>query len=219
MNVILKKKLMLYIGCLSLVLSICGCGKAKKDTTSETTEIIVEAENIPDLTKIKSICELATLKCYYHNIAKSVKTGGSGLMHSFEKDRKFWIEYTGVVEISYRTELIEMEQDGTNITITLPEPDIECVIDPDSWNEDSYVVVKDQLIQKNPITANDQTTAINNSIEALEADVRNNSALVATAELQAKALIENYIYQIGEATGIKYNVTWKSKKDEAAAVN
>ena len=44
-----------------------------------------EEENIvvnkPALSQIRSICELATLECYYHNVEKSAKTKGTGLAH------------------------------------------------------------------------------------------------------------------------------------------
>ena len=35
----------------------------------------------PDITQIRSICNLATLECYYHNVAKSEKKAGSGISH------------------------------------------------------------------------------------------------------------------------------------------
>ena len=36
---------------------------------------------VPDLGRVQSICELATLECYYHNVAKSTKEPGRGLFH------------------------------------------------------------------------------------------------------------------------------------------
>ena len=49
-------------------------------------------EITPQASQMKSICELATMECYYHNVAKSTKTKGTGLTHVGEKERKFWIE-------------------------------------------------------------------------------------------------------------------------------
>lgn len=50
-----------------------------------------EEENIvvnkPALSQIRSICELATLECYYHNVEKSAKTKGTGLAHVGEKEK------------------------------------------------------------------------------------------------------------------------------------
>ena len=42
---------------------------------------------------------MVTLETYYHNVAEVEKEAGSGITHWFEKDRKLWIEYTGIVKI------------------------------------------------------------------------------------------------------------------------
>ena len=78
------------IVCLLVISMLCigGCGDKNQKKEEEA-----------DFSAISSVCELATLKCYYHNVAKSTKEKGSGLAHLGEKERKFWIEYTGVVKI------------------------------------------------------------------------------------------------------------------------
>ena len=40
---------------------------------------------VPDLGQVRSICSLATLECYYHNVAKSTKTAGGGITGIFER--------------------------------------------------------------------------------------------------------------------------------------
>ena len=174
---------------------------AKEETDGEI--------NIPQISKVKSICELATVECRYHNVAKSKKEAGSGVLHWGEKERTFWIEYTGIAEIGFQAKDIEMKQEGTNITIRLPKPYVSCRVDSDSWTKDSYVISGDQWIQKNPITADDQTQAIQAAQMAMEENIRNNSSFLNTAELQAKELIENYITQIGEAAGITYTICFE----------
>ena len=46
---------------------------------------------VPDLGQVRSICSLATLECYYHNVAKSTKTAGGGITGIFE-----WTERSGL---------------------------------------------------------------------------------------------------------------------------
>lgn len=208
-----------------MMISLYGCKGAASDesrmgeTEAEGTEKSagddagepdgMEETTVPQLDKVKMICELATLECRYHNVAKSVKEAGTGLSHFGEKERIFWIEYTGIAEISFKIEDLKMEQEGTNITITLPAPQVSCRVDSDSWTPDSYVISDDQWIQKNPITAEDQTQAVYEAQMAMEENIRNNSSLLNTAKLQAKELIENYIAQIGEATGVTYTISWE----------
>ena len=162
---------------------------------------------VPQLNSIKSICKLATLKCHYNNIAKSTKAPGTGLMHVGEKERSFWIKYSGVAEISFDVEKILMEQNGTDITITLPPPNVKCTPDPDSFDN---IQSEDAFFKKNPITASDQTAAISKAEKNMATSVRNNRSIISTAEAQAQELIENYIVQIGSLTGTEYHITWAS---------
>lgn len=115
------------------------------------------------------------------------------------------------MEISYDVSKIRMNQDGTDIEITLPAPKLECSVIADSWNENSYITQPDQLIQKNPITAEEQKNAVNEAQTHMKNQVINDSSLLRTAENQAEELIKNYIDQIGEAIGVEYNVTFYSE--------
>ena len=194
-----------------LVFSLSGCEKKPSADIQEdiSAEEGLRVQNIPQIGKVKSICELATVECRYHNVAKSTKEAGMGVLQWGEKERTFWIEYTGIAEIGFQTKDIEMKQEGTNITIRLPKPYVSCRVDSDSWTKDSYVISGDWWIQKNPITAYDQTQAIQAAQIAMEENIRNNSSLLYTAELQAKELIENYIAQIGEAAGVTYTICFE----------
>lgn len=217
------KGLVVLLCIMSFIVVLTGCTADAAEGFEDKEGMAGEAfpkENeeppAPELSQVQGICELAALECYYHNVAKSVKEPGTGVIHFGEKERPFWIEYTGVAEISFRPDLLEMEQNGNEITITLPPPEITCRVDSDSWNEDSYVIAKDQWIQKNPITAKDQTQAI----EAAQADmqelVESNPAILKNAKAQAKDLIENYIDQIGRAAGVEYHISWNDANAEAA---
>ena len=171
----------------------------------------VGAEHALELSRVQGICELAALECYYHNVAKSMKEPGMGVFHLGEKARPFWMEYTGIAEISFRSDRIRMEQHGNEITITLPAPEVSCRVDPDSWNEDSYVISKDQWIQKKPITAEDQTRAIEEAQTDMQEKVENNPSILDNARKQAEDLIENYIHQIGHAAGVEYHISWNEE--------
>lgn len=216
----IKLFLLLLLPVMQLSLWSCGAASSKDAKAGgledkiqeESAEELVEDADVPQLDKVKMICELVTVECRYHNVARSKKEAGTGLLHIGEKDRVFWIEYTGIAEISFRVEELKMEQNGTDITITLPEPQVLCRVDSDSWTQDSYVISDDRWIQKNPITADDQTQAVYDAQTAMENKIRNNSSLLNTAKLQAKELIENYIEQIGEATGVTYTVNWKEQE-------
>ena len=110
---------------MSLFLVACTNKNDKtKVKMEETQEMETAAVLEPDLAQIRSICDLATLECYYHNVAKSTKEKGSGLAHLGEKERKFWIEYTGVVKIGIEMSDVKMDVNGTSVQITIPRAKI-----------------------------------------------------------------------------------------------
>ena len=74
---------------------------------------------------------------------------------------------------------------------------------------DDYIATSDSWFNKNQITAEEQTQAVNEAQDEMVAAVEKNKTLLAGAQERAKTLIENYITQLGEATGVEYQVTWK----------
>lgn len=161
----------------------------------------------PDLAQIRSICNLATVECYYHNVAISNKTAKSLL----KKDRKFWIEYTGIAKIGIDMSKVNMEINGNNITVTLPNAELLDIDIPENdLNKKSYIKSQDGLI-KNKITADEQTAAINSAQAKMAESVKSNKTLLLNAQNRAKKLIENYIKKLGEISNVKYQVKWVYK--------
>lgn len=180
------------------------------ETVSEAN-VPVEIENPiipPELSQIRSICELATLECYFHNVAKSVKAKGSGISHVGEKDRRFWVEYTGVAKIGISMSKVDMEIIDNIVVVTIPRAELQSYQVADI-SESNFVFEKDSA-NSNPITADDQTAAVNEAQEKMRATIEKDEALLIRAEERAKDLIKNYIEQLGQASGIEYEIHWKS---------
>ncbi len=197
------KKITLILLCVLLSCGTFGC--APKNSNSVKKE--------PDITQIRSICNLATLECYYHNVAKSTKTAGSGISHVGEVDRKFWIEYTGIAKIGIDMSKVDMQIEGDTVTVFLPNAKLLSIdIEEDDLNEGSYIASADG-VNSNKITAEDQTKAINNAQSTMAESVKNNPQLLLNAQSRAQDLIENYINQLAELSNIKYNIKWVYEED------
>ncbi|MCD8012901.1 MAG: DUF4230 domain-containing protein [Lachnospiraceae bacterium] len=208
----MKKNISIIIISIMIMSLLASCGQ-----NSETVTISTDAETQinaiePELSEIRSICNLATLECYYHNVAKSTKGKGSGVSHAFEQERVFWIEYTGVAKIGIDVSKIKMEIDGTDITITIPNAHLISA-DVEEISADDYISSSDGLIIKNPISADDQTNAVAEAQEAMKESVESNSTLLTSAQERAKKLIQNYIDQLSDATGIEYNIQWNYEEN------
>lgn len=202
----------LFLFAMIYLLSIafmCSCSRNIEMTEKSTEDTeIASADSMfyPDISQIKELCELATLECYYHNVAKSVKEKGSGLLHIGEKERVFWIEYSGSVKFGIDMSKVEMEVSGTQITITIPRARLLSMSDY-SFTEDNYIS-SDDGINKNPITAENQTDAVAKANEQIRQSFAENETLLIRAQERAKILIENYIEQLGSLSGIEYQISW-----------
>ena len=160
----------------------------------------------PEISQVRAICNLATLKTYYHNVAKIEK----GTNWIFQKDRELWIEYTGIATIGIDMSRVEMRVEGNKVIVFLPKAKLLSIdIDDEKINEDSYFYSKDNLVFKNQITAEEQTQAINEAQTNMKNSVEENTQLLKMAQERAKDLIEQYIIQLGELSKIKYNIEWQ----------
>ncbi|MCR5477880.1 MAG: DUF4230 domain-containing protein [Lachnospiraceae bacterium] len=185
------------------VFLFAGCGR--KEPEPEPVYPIDESY----YDEIRALGQLATLECYYHNVARSEKEAGTGLSHLFEKDRKFWIEYVGIAKVGVDMEQIVIEPDGDTIRITLPEAQVLSIeVDESSLDESSFYSSEDGILNKNAITAEDQTAAIADAQETMQKAVEENKALMRNARELAKKIIGNYISEVGEAAGVTYTIIW-----------
>jgi hypothetical protein len=168
----------------------------------------VQTASEPEVAEIRSICKLATLECYYHNVAKSTKSAGTGWAHFGEKDRTFWVEYSGVAKLGVDMSKGDMNIEGDTITIYIPEAEIISIQATQSSMYDT-ISDNDAFFNKNKIKLADETAAVKAAEEDIQNQIINDTSLLASAQDRAKKLIENYINQLGEMTGSTYTVKWE----------
>lgn len=195
----MQKKIVSFIlMVIILTCMICACSVYKKNTSIKE----------PDISQVRNICNLATIECYYHNVAKSEKQPETGIDHIGEKERIFWVEYTGKVKLGIDMSKVSMKINGSDVEVNIPEAQVlNTSIDNKTLSENSYYSSKNGW-NKNKITATDQTEAIEKAQMRMEEEVKKNTSLLLSAQKRAKVLIENYIDQLGEASGVQYNIKW-----------
>lgn len=157
----------------------------------------------PSVSQMRAICELAVMECYYHNVAKFQQEVDGILWMGGEKN--FWVEYSGVVEFGIDASYVEIEADGTRLTVTIPAGEVQdCRVDSSSLNKDSYIVAKNSK----EITAEDEVYAFSQAQAMLEEQARNDQTLLLQAQQRAQTLLENYINNLGRAVGKQYTIDW-----------
>ena len=194
------KKILVYLMVVTLsVTSLCGCGK-KKEKRAFT------GDKVPQIESIRNLCELATLKCRYNNVARSTKSDGSGPISLFRDNRVFWVKYTGIVEISFDLKRVKMDIENNKVIITLPKCSVSTSIDPESWDDQSYVSDKDTGLAKNKIKSEDVRKAVESAQQNMDEEAKNNATLINSATARAKEIIKSYINQMNTITESDYTV-------------
>ncbi|MBQ8043433.1 MAG: DUF4230 domain-containing protein [Clostridia bacterium] len=192
------KRIIISIILLDITLFICSSCSKKEETKA------VE----PHITQMRSICELATMECYYHNVAKFKQEDVEGIL-LWKKDKHFWIEYSGVVKVGIEASLLDIKVDGDKVTISIPPAKVLGIdVDETRYNEDSIVVADGSA----DVTGEDQTKALKEAQKNMKKEAKNDKALLASAQDRAKTLLEEYVNNIGEAVGKNYKITWKEIK-------
>lgn len=190
------KKLAALLLSFSMILIFTSCGDSPKEETLADIE--------PQLSQVQSICELAVMDCYYHNVAKFLEEDASGFLW-WKKDKRFWIEYSGIVKFGIDVSLVSIEVNESQIAITLPEAEVQsCMVDSSSLTEDSYIVDKNSAA----ISAEDETFALAEAQKKLEELASNDKTLLAEAQQRAQTLLKDYVTNLGSASGKTYTIKW-----------
>ena len=165
-----------------------------------------QSSNIePEVSRMKSICELATMECYYHNVAKYKHENATGMLW-WKKDRHFWMEYAGVVTIGIDATQLSIEVKEENVTITIPPAKVlGCKVDESTLTEDSFIVANNS----SKVEAEHQREAFASAMGNLEKEAKTNVALLASAQQRVQKLLEDYVTNLGNSIGKTYNITWK----------
>lgn len=165
-----------------------------------------------DFSKINSVCEMATLKCYYHNVAKE-ESNAKGMFKAFGVGyKKVWFEYSGIVELGINVNKVSVSEPNKNNVVKVVIPDAEILnadIDENSLTEpltDEGVFTK--------VTKEEETNALASAQEKMKMDAENNTELLGQAKERAKKCIEGYIKNVGELTGYNYKIEWIAYKEK-----
>ena len=187
----ITKTWMLLVG--TVVLCLTGCGKETQTA---------------DFSGVTSVCELATLKCYYHNVAKA-ETEASGIFAKWLKTgyKKIWTEYSGIIEYGIDISQVTVSEPDKNGVVTVTMPDAQ-VLNVDVDEESLGTPLTDTGFLTS-VTTEEKTTTLAGAQETMEQQAKENTEMLSQAKARAKTLIEEYIKNVGESIGEEYTVEWK----------
>ncbi|SCW57782.1 Protein of unknown function [Ruminococcaceae bacterium YRB3002] len=185
-----------------------------EDPVDETEEMTPEKfqEVHPEEIRIRSICELASMRVYFHNVAKAVKPAATGIMGIGQSDRRFWVEYDGEATIGIDMSQVSMTMTDNVVTVRMPHARFlgEINVDASSYSINSIVVEPEGMtLNPNKIEADDVTTSIREANIYAMSTIMNNRTIMIGAEHRTEALITNYIKQLSKMSGENYQVEFE----------
>ena len=184
------KKAILLLAVILLAISTAACKKEEKS---------------PDFSDTKAICELATLKCYYHNTSE-LKQESSKIGKYFGKMgyKKAWIEYDGIVKLGIDASKVKIEPNGNKVKVYVPNATIlSANVDTDTISESVY-----ETGWFTKITTEERAEAQNKAQEDMKEKAESNILLISQATNRAKEIIKGYIINVGNKIGIEYEIEW-----------
>lgn len=192
----MKKIIAVISICVMMMCSLSACGLKQNDTS---------VEKVINITQMKAICELATLECYYHNVAKVSKEKD---VLWWDTKAELWIEYSGIVKVGVDISDLDLEVNGEVVNITMPKAAVlSCEVDETKLNKDSYIMIREGLGAEK-ITADDQTLAFQTAQDSMREAAETDEELISQAQQRAEDLLESYINNVGDILGKKYTISW-----------
>jgi len=177
--------------------------------------------NLTEYSTVNTICELATLKSFYHNVAMYEKEPDGG--DKFVNDylfwpfggytkvgyKQFWLEYSGIVEIGIDASQIQITGPNAQGVVELFVPDAKVLS-----------VYADESSLSEPLSENgwfttisgkEKTEAFSTAQNAMRQEAENDQNLLRRAKENAKLLLERYIINTGKEMGLNFSVNWLEK--------
>ena len=203
------KKLFSIFLVLSLLFALAGCN-------SKPEEELKKAEATIEIDEMRAIANLATVDCYFHNVAKSDREMNPAWYQFWEKkNMRFWVEYDGKVTIGIDVNKLKVEVGENNVvTITMPNAVVlDATVNEQSLTSESFYF---DPKAKKP-SPEEQTEAFKQAQSNMRETAEKNPVLMANAKANAKELLRNYVNSVGEAVGVQYTIEWKDIDDPSKA--
>ncbi|MBQ9009659.1 MAG: DUF4230 domain-containing protein [Clostridia bacterium] len=204
-----RESILFFIGCCILAIGII----VSPHKMNEASYV-----NLSEYSSVNAICELATLKNFYHNVVMYEKEpdGGNRFVNDvllwpfggFAKVgyKQFWMEYSGIVEAGIDAGLIRISDPDPQGVVEIYVPDAKVI--------NVYAAEKsltEPLTERGwftKITGKEKTEAFSSAQSAMRREAENDLALLRRAKENAKVLLERYVVNTGNGMGRRLSVKW-----------
>lgn len=165
-----------------------------------------------DYSAINTICELATLRSFYHNVVEWEIDPPWYFQYGIAQigRKKFWIEYSGTVTIGIDASQISVSSPSLEGVIEVYIPDAKIL----SVEADEHSLSKpiSETGWFTSITGSDEAEAFTEAQKEMRETATKDQVLLLRAKNNAKKLIEQYILNTAKLSEQNYKIKWLINK-------
>ena len=166
------------------------------------------------ISKISLTGDLVTKKIYYHNVAEYDGSKSNFFLRMFGIDKKAWIEYTGLTDLSIDLTAVKITTDGKKIHVFIPKTKINKVyVKNDEPGDIVFYNSKGDIFNLSNVSSSEGVEALSVAQNEMTNDVKNNTQLLRMAQIRAKNLIEEKIKLFTEESNISYTIEWEYEEN------
>lgn len=168
-----------------------------------------------EFSAVDKICELATLKCYYHNVLEDEKQPDGLFKYGLFQYgyKKFWMEYDGIVKIGVDVGEVIIDKPDENGIVRIYVPKAK-ILDVDVDEESMSDLIADTGVLTT-ITTDDQAKAYSHAQENMRQCAETDTSVLNTAHKNAKEVLKQYVINVGKQIGQNYSVEWIDNLQES----
>lgn len=170
-----------------------------------------EKPETPDFSDVDTICEMATLKCFYHNVAEYEKQPDGLFQYGLFQYgyKKMWMEYDGVIIMGIDASKVKLNGPDENNVVQIYVPEARVMNAEPDQDTMGEPIVDTGVFTK--ITIEEEAKALTDAQNKMLENAEQDTLSLEKARSNAKALLKEYVINIGKLTGQNYTVEWLSE--------
>lgn len=196
-KIILKRNLFLFLILVVIAVLIQVIPSFKKTK--------IEESQFSDISKIS---ELATLECYYHDVAEFQKDPDGLFKYGVFQygAKKMWMEYNGIIKIGIDAGEVKVSDPDKNGVVKVFVPDAK-ILEVNAQKDSMSIPIEETGVFTK-ITTEEKAQAFSVAQKTMRENAEADQSLLNKAKSNAKELLKQYIVNAGEQMGKTYQVEW-----------
>ncbi len=190
----MKKKCIICLIIMLLFTTACGGSSTKLEET---------------VSKISLTGDLVTKKVYFHNVAEFDGSRSNFFLRLFGIDKKAWIEYTGLTDLSIDLTKVKITTDGKKIHVVIPKTTIHKAYVLNEREDDIIFYTSDgKIFDFGSVSSSEGVEALSLAQNMMYEAVKNDTSLLRMAQIRAKSIIEEKISELAKDADVSYTIDW-----------